>query len=143
MKIHPELIQLFRDLEIDGVEVTRTFLEELTKILKNRVTQFCVDFSKDIKLFLIDLRYGKFEELRNIDENKRERIDYNKLYRYEYRKFSNLRCLMVLEQDKKCIFLVSFEEDKGKKKGPNSYNTNIEAAVEYYYNRRRELENEE
>ena len=59
------------------------------------------------------------------------------MYRYEYRKNSNLRCIYMINNENnmnEIVLLCAFNEDGDKRKGRNSYKDNIERAIRIYLN---------
>ena len=124
MKYSIELIRMLQLLSKKGCDFTENFVIDINKIVKRNVELFARDFYKDVSR-LCEMNkeeyVGKFEIL-NLTQSQKKQLKGNLLIRYEYRRFSNLRCIFVREYDYnynryKYIFLCAFNEDASKKKG--------------------------
>lgn len=141
MDTQAEITQMFQNLGAKGIESTIIFVDEIVELIKPKSQKFIGTFSKDISIFA-DLKVGgKFTEIQMDNDKRIKYIGSGKLYRYEYRKErKNLRCLFVLEENSKCVFLKAFKDDGDKKKGANSYNSNIDLALKDYKRRGEEID---
>ena len=102
-------------------------------MVSTNVKRFIRNFSKDIirKNFQ---EYNRNEKLK-LTKKQRELLNGKDLYRYEYRKDSNLRCIYVINNDnnnEEIILFCAFNEDGSKEKGKNSYKYNIDRAIRIY-----------
>lgn len=133
MKNENSIIEMLRLLKYNNVYATTDFEKDLVKLVNNDINKFIKNFYKDmIRNNLKD--YNRYEML-NLNKKQREKLDGNNLYRYEYRKNSNLRCIYLIENENntnKLILICAFNEDGDKTKGKNSYNNNINRAIRIY-----------
>ena len=134
---HDENLKVILDyLSKKNIYSFSTFDRELAKIVTtlNNKQKFYKDFNKNFtfskkELFFIKGTSGKFEHIEELDNN-------NKLLRYEHRKCGkNLRILFSVDSSDNIKLLVAFVEDGDKKKGKNSYKSNIENAKRIFYNK--------
>ena len=125
-------IQMFRNLEACNVFCTKQFKDDIIALIDTDVNKFISTFYTDIQLENIE-QYNKFEKL-NLTSIQKQKIEYNNLYRYEYRRSNkNIRCIFVIEKDDKSkILLLAFSEDWSKNKGKDSYIFNINRAIKIY-----------
>lgn len=126
------MLQLLRE---NNVYSTNDFAKDLVKLVNNDVNIFIENFYKDMLRKNLE-NYNRHKML-SLNKKQREKLDGNNLYRYEYRKCSNLRCIYLVENGNntnKVILLCAFNEDGNKKKGKNSYNNNIDRAIRIYLN---------
>lgn len=65
------------------------------------------------------IAYNNIDGFEKLKKSKKQQIRYPTLdiFRYEVRKFSNLRCIFVIDSESEYIFLLgAFNEDKSKSK---------------------------
>ena len=116
----------------EGVQFSYDFIKDIRKLVKSNVDKFSIDFYRSMTRTGFCL--NRFEKLKLKPYQRKQLKGYN-LWRYEYRDESNLRCLFILTTncfDGKPILLCAFNEIKGKIKGANSYNDNIERAIRIF-----------
>lgn len=129
------IVRMLQLLRKDNVYSTNDFAKDLIKLVNNDVNIFIENFYKD--MIRKNLECYNRHKMLSLNKKQREKLDGNILYRYEYRKSSNLRCIYLVENENntnKVILLCAFNEDGNKKKGKNSYNNNIERAIRIYLN---------
>lgn len=79
-------------------------------------------------------RYNCFEKL-HLSKKQRDRLEGNILWRWEYRKESNLRIIFIIDETPEAsniVLLHAFVENSNKSKGKDSYKKGIETAIENY-----------
>lgn len=129
------IIEMLRILRTNNIYSTKEFEKDLTKLVNTNVRKFVKDFTKDITRESFD-EYNRYKQI-NLTKAQRIKLDSHKLYRYEYRSSSNLRCIYlidIVQNTKNIILLCAFNEDGDKTKGNNAYNNNIERAIRIYLN---------
>lgn len=129
------IIEMLKLLARNYIFATNSFKRDITKLVTTNVEKFVEIFTRDIRRKNFD-DYNKYELL-NLSPKQKKKIDGKKLYRYEYRENSNLKCIYTIEDEnniKRVILLCAFNEDGDKKKGKNSYNDNINRAIGIYLN---------
>lgn len=129
------IIEMLKLLARNYIFATNSFKRDITKLVTTNVEKFVKIFARDIRRKNFD-DYNKYELL-NLSPKQKKKIDGKKLYRYEYRENSNLKCIYTIEDEnniKRVILLCAFNEDGDKKKGKNSYNDNINRAIGIYLN---------
>lgn len=132
MNKNEEITYLFQRLRLNNIYATFECVSDIKAIVTGDTKSFAKKAYKELSR--INLEENKFETLKLTDEQKR-RMNFNPLYRYEYRKGTNLRCIFYIQLVKNTnipIMLCAFTEDGDKKKGKNSYNHNIERAIKLY-----------
>ena len=125
-----EIIRLMQYLQNNGVRATPEFVNDLKKLIKTNIPKFAKHFFRDFTRCEYG-KYNKFEKLK-LSEAQKKRINGRILWRYEYRDFSNLRCIFIfgnVNNTNMPVLLCAFNEDGDKKHGANSYNSNIEKAI--------------
>lgn len=134
MNIEASILKLLQALKRHGILSTKEINKDLQKLVNTDIESFAEAFYKDFIRKEFD-SYNKFEKLRYISRKQRKRLKGNILYRYEYRNTSNLRCIFIVYKDNNNnvpILLCAFNEDGDKKSGKNSYNKNIDRAIEIF-----------
>ncbi len=130
MDIEASIDRLLQQLKKHGIESTKEFKSLVTSDLENFTKVFFKDFiRKDFE------NYNRFEKLRNLTHKQKKRLKGNILRRYEYRNTSNLRCIFIIHNDNNKsipIILCAFNENGDKKKGKQSYNKNIDRAIDIF-----------
>ena len=130
MDIEASIDRLLQQLKKHGIESTKEFRSLVTSDLENFTKVFFKDFiRKDFE------NYNRFEKLRNLTHKQKKRLKGNILRRYEYRNTSNLRCIFIIHNDNNKsipIILCAFNENGDKKKGKQSYNKNIDRAIDIF-----------
>ncbi len=127
-----KLNELIIRLSKNGILMSDAFNKDLHKLVTSNVDDFIENFYKYITRTNFD--YNKFECL-GLTAKQRKQLSGYHLYRYEYRKESNFRCLYILsttDSNDMTILLCAFNEIEGKAKGPNSYSSNIERAIRIF-----------
>ena len=129
------IIEMLHILTINNISHSDDFEKDLIKLVTTNVNAFVKNFTKDIRRRNFD-QYNRYEmiDLKNYKTQKKK-LKGNNLYRYEYRKDSNLKCIYLIENInniKKINLLCAFNEDGDKTKGKNSYKDNINRAIRIY-----------
>ena len=127
------IIEMLRLLKRNNIYSTPEFEKDLVKLVSTNVKRFIRNFYKDIIRKNFE-QYNRYEKLK-LTPKQRELLNGKELYRYEYRKDSNLRCIYVINNDnnnEEIILLCAFNEDGSKEKGKNSYKYNIDRAIRIY-----------
>lgn len=125
-----DLAVLFSILKNDGIYTNLHVIKKLAKLLNGDT----IDFFNVFSMYIVqrDFNYNRFELLK-LSTSQKKKIDNNKLYRFEYRKNSNLRIIFVLMVDGDEILVVDAFNENGKKtKGKDSYDKAIKNAVLNY-----------
>lgn len=125
---------LIKNLQRHNIRCTKELEKDLQKLVTTDLERFIENFSKDFIRRNFD-KYNKFEKLQNLTENQKRNLKGNLLRRYEYRNTSNLRCIFIVCNDNNKsvpIILCAFNEDGDKKTGRNSYNKNINRAINIF-----------
>ena len=125
---------LIKELQRNDIYCTKELEKDLQKLVTTDLKRFIKIFFKDFIRKNFD-EYNKFEILQNLTENQKKNLKGNLLRRYEYRDTSNLRCIFVVCNDNNKsvpIILCAFNEDGDKKTGKNSYNKNINRAINIF-----------
>ena len=125
---------LIKNLQRHNIRCTKELEKDLQKLVTTDLERFIENFSKDFSRRNFD-KYNKFEKLQNLTENQKRNLKGNLLRRYEYRNTSNLRCIFIVCNDNNKsvpIILCAFNEDGDKKTGRNSYNKNINRAINIF-----------
>lgn len=131
MGIENDILRLLQYLQNEGIGFTNDFVKDIGRLILTDVEAFASQFYKDFtrKEFK---NYNRFEKLK-LTKQQRLEIENRTLWRYEYRKTSNFRCIFILEKNEDNkevpILLCAFNENGGKKKGENSYEYNIKRAI--------------
>ena len=133
MKKESYIIEMLRLLENNHVYSTHEFEKDLLKLVNTNVKKF-------IKNFYHDITRKRFEDLNRFEilkltRTQKRMLNNKKLYRYEYRENSNLKCIYITDDENnidEVLLLCAFNEDGDKEKGKNSYNDNIERAIRIY-----------
>lgn len=134
MKPEDSIIRMLQALEDRNIRATNEFEKDIVRLVNSDVKDFIRRFYKEItRADLILLK--KYERLK-LNHIQNEKMNGNSLFRYEYRKTSNLRCIYVIKNEESSyqniILLCAFNEDAGKVKGKGAYNFNIERAIKIY-----------
>ena len=125
---------LIKNLQRHNIRCTKELEKDLQKLVTTDLERFIENFSKDFIRRNFD-KYNKFEKLQNLTENQKRNLKGNLLRRYEYRNTSNLRCIFIVcngNNKSVPIILCAFNEDGDKKTGRNSYNKNINRAINIF-----------
>ena len=118
----------FEDMTRFGFRFSKQFIKDISKIVTTGIDDFLIQFRKD---FIIDKlsEYNRFEELK-LNAKQSKLLGGYSLYRYEYRKSSNLRIIFTIIFNNNYYYaLCAFNENGGKKKSKDSYKKNIERAI--------------
>lgn len=112
-----EIVRLLQFLQNEGIRVTEEFANDLKKLVQTNITKFAKCLYNDFARMDFH-NYNRFEKL-SLTKKQKVRLGGNVLWRYEYRDFSNLRCIFVVINEYTTtnmpILLCAFNED-GKKK---------------------------
>ena len=130
-------------LKKNNIFSTDEFEKDLEKLITTNVGSFIKNFWRDIRRKNFE-DFNRYEKLK-LTKKQKEKISGKDLYRYEYRKNSNLKCIYMIDNTnniKKIILLCAFNEDGDKTKGKNSYKDNINRAIRIYLLNIKEEENE-
>ncbi len=134
MDIEASIDKLLKELQRNRILSTKEIRKDLQKLVNTDIEGFIEAFYKDfIRKEFED--YNKFEKLRHLTKQQKKRLKGNLLRRYEYRNNSNLRCIFIVctdNNDDVPILLCAFNEDGDKKSGKNSYNKNIDRAIDIF-----------
>lgn len=133
MNTEDSLLKMFQVLEEHGVYASEQFFDDIKSLVKTDVKKFIKDFTKNFMRKNLK-EYKKIERL-STTSSQNKRLDGNALFRYEYRNSSNLRCIYMVinvNNSDEIRLLCAFNEDGNKKKGKNSYDSNIERAIRIY-----------
>lgn len=122
-----EILKLMHDVDyVDQV------VDDISKLVKTDKLKFMEEFARNMSR-KNQKKHNRYETLTKLTKNQRRRLDGRKLYRYEYRKNSNFRCLYLAEDAyNNMIILLAFNEDGDKSKGKGNYDLNIEKAIKRY-----------
>lgn len=129
------IVEMLRILKQNNIYSTPDFKKDLIKLVNTDINKFIENFYKDIRRKNFK-QYNRHEIL-SLNKKQKEKLNGNNLYRYEYRKNSNLKCIYVIENEnniEEIILLCAFNEDGDKTKGKNSYKNNINRAIRIYLN---------
>ena len=129
------ILEMLRILKQNNIYSTPDFKKDLIKLVNTDINKFIENFYKDIRRKNFK-QYNRHEIL-SLNKKQKEKLNGNNLYRYEYRKNSNLKCIYVIENEnniEEIILLCAFNEDGDKTKGKNSYKNNINRAIRIYLN---------
>lgn len=133
MATNDDLEKLYKILEIHNVYTTPEFRNDILKLVKTDIKKFISDFHQYFSR--INLKdYKKYERL-SLTKKQNSNLEGHALFRFEYRNSSNLRCIYILQNEnniQETILLCAFNEDGSKKTGKNTYNHNIERAIQIY-----------
>lgn len=111
-----EIVRLLQFLQNEGIRVTKDFENDLKKLVQTNITKFAACLYRDLTRRDFH-KYNRFEKL-SLTKKQKVRLEGNVLWRYEYRNFSNLRCIFVVineDTTDKPILLCAFNEDGNKK----------------------------
>lgn len=128
MTKNEKLLRMFQVLEKNNIYCSNSCYKDINKIVTTNINTFIEKFSTDFLRKKFE-QYNRFEKLNDKQKNA---LNGNSLYRYEYRENSNFRCIYIIEEGENIILLSAFNEDGNKKAGKNSYNDNIEKAINIY-----------
>ena len=118
----------FSMMEKHNFMFSQDVVRDLNKLVKNDIDVFIHQLAKDFLIMNYD-DYNRFERL-NLKSTQKQLLRGGNLYRYEYRKKSNLRVLFATRIKSKTIFLCAFNENQGKRHSKDAYNKNIERAID-------------
>lgn len=125
-----EIIRLLQYLQNQGILATNDFADDLKRLIKTNYKTFAKELYKDFTRKDFE-NYNRFKKLR-LTSKQKEKIGGITLWRYEYRKTSNLRCIFIVQEEYNNInpvLICAFNEDGSKNKGVNSYKDNIERSI--------------
>lgn len=125
--------EMFNLLGRNYVFSSNNFRKDIERLVTTDIVNFIKFFVRDIRRKNFD-EYNKYEILK-LTPKQRKKLDGKNLYRYEYRKNSNLRCIYTIDDEdniRKIILLCAFNENGNKGRGQNSYKDNITRAIEIY-----------
>lgn len=128
--INSEIRKLFQALQAEEIRATKECVKDIENLVRVDVKKFAVQFFRDFTRFDFE-QHNRFEKL-TLNKKQKERIEGKILWRYEYRNNMNFRCIFILKEDyniKNPILLCAFVEDGDKRRGINSYPSNIERAI--------------
>ena len=134
MDIEASIDRLLQQLKKHGIESTKVFRRDIKSLVTSDLENFTKVFFKDFIRKDFE-NYNRFEKLRNLTHKQKKRLKGNILRRYEYRNTSNLRCIFIIHNDNNKsipIILCAFNENGDKKKGKQSYNKNIDRAIDIF-----------
>lgn len=126
--------KVLQSLQRHGILSSKEIKKDLQKLVNSNLENFIEVFLKDFMRADFD-NYNKFEKLKNLSKTQRKRLKGTILRRYEYRNTSNLRCIFIVYKENNNdipILLCAFNEDGDKKTGKNSYNKNIDRAIDIF-----------
>lgn len=129
------IVEMLRILRQNNIYATPDFKKDLVKLVNTDINKFIENFYKDIRRKNFK-QYNRHEML-SLNKKQKEKLNGKNLYRYEYRKNSNLKCIYLVETEnnmEEIILLCAFNEDGDKTKGKNSYKNNINRAIRIYLN---------
>lgn len=135
MNNESEIVEMLNLLKKNKIYSTPEFEKDLLNLVNASVKTFIKIFYQDIRRKNFE-QYNRYEKLK-LTKKQRENLGGNNLYRYEYRKNSNLRCIYMINNENnmnEIVLLCAFNEDGDKRKGRNSYKDNIERAIRIYLN---------
>lgn len=138
-----EIIRLLQYLRNQGILSTNEFVDDLKRLVRTNIKSFAKQIFKDFSRKNFQ-DYNRFEKLKLTNKQKEEMNGYT-LWRYEYRKTSNLRCIFILQEEYNNIIpilICAFNEDGNKNKGGNSYKYNIERAISIFKRNLEDRKNE-
>ncbi len=130
MTKNEKLLRMFQVLEKNNIYCSNSCYKDINKIVTTNINTFIEKFSTDFLRKKFE-QYNRFEKLK-LNDKQKNALNGNSLYRYEYRENSNFRCIYIIEEGENIILLSAFNEDGNKKAGKNSYNDNIEKAINIY-----------
>ncbi len=110
-----------------GFDYSKQFLKDISKLVTSNVEAFLESCRKDFSINKLN-NYNKFEKL-NLSLNQAKRLKGLSLYRYEYRKESNIRIIYTIIVNNTVYAVCAFNEDSSKRKSKDSYNANINRAI--------------
>ena len=134
MDIEASIDRLLQQLKKHGIESTKEFRRDIKSLVTSDLENFTKVIFKDFIRKDFE-NYNRFEKLRNLTHKQKKRLKGNILRRYEYRNTSNLRCIFIIHNDNNKsipIILCAFNENGDKKKGKQSYNKNIDRAIDIF-----------
>ena len=134
MDIEASIDRLLQQLKKHGIESTKEFIRDIKSLVTSDLENFTKVFFKDFIRKDFE-NYNRFEKLRNLTHKQKKRLKVNILRRYEYMNTSNLRCIFIIHNDNNKsipIILCAFNENGDKKKGKQSYNKNIDRAIDIF-----------
>lgn len=126
--------RLLQRLQEHGVRSTKEVRKDFIKLVNTDLEGFVEAVFSDFTMKDFE-KYNRFEKLRNLTRAQRRRLKGNILRRYEYRNTSNLKCIFIIYKEKNSstpILLCAFNEDGDKKTGKQSYNKNIDIAIDIF-----------
>lgn len=125
-----KLNYMFNVLKTKNVFTDPKVIKKLAKLITNDIDDFIDNFLIDFTIK--DFSLNRFEIL-SLSKSDKKKIDNNLLYRYEYRKKSNLRTIFVmLNENNELLVLEAFNENGNKTKGKDSYDKAIKNAINNY-----------
>lgn len=130
MTKNEKLLRMFQVLEKNNIYCSNSCYKDINKIVTTNINTFIENFSTDFLRKKFE-QYNRFEKLK-LNDKQKNALNGNSLYRYEHRENSNFRCIYIIEEGENIILLSAFNEDGNKKAGKNSYNDNIEKAINIY-----------
>lgn len=125
-----EIMKFLQYLQNEEILFTEEFVNDIKKLVQTDIPTFATWFYRDFARKNFQ-SYNRFEKLK-LTPKQKARIGNVILWRYEYRKFSNFRCIFVTESEDNIdtpILLCAFNENGDKKQGSTSYTRNIERAI--------------
>lgn len=130
MSKNNQILKLLQYLQNEGIMATNDFVRDIQKLIRTDIEKFALQFFRDFSRKNFE-RYNRFEKL-TLTKKQKEEIGGIILWRYEYRNTSNFRCIFILQKEQNSnipILICAFNEDGEKRNGANSYNHNIERAI--------------
>lgn len=130
MNKEDQILRLLQYMQKEGIIVTKECKKDIQELVQTDIAKFASQIFKDFSRKNYE-HYNRFEKLKL---TPKQRIDIGNriLWRYEYRNTSNFRCIFVVETEYNTgvtILICAFNEDGNKKSGKNSYNYNIDRAI--------------
>lgn len=122
-----KFIMFFQKLEKANIKSTKECFKDLAKAITSDIDESLFEILKDF--LILDISGLNRFEIIKLNDKQKKIIENSKLYRYEYRKYSNLRIIFLLKLDNKVILICAFNENAGKNKSKDSYKRNIERAL--------------
>ena len=115
-----------------NVDYVEQVIDDISKLVKTDKLEFMDEFTRNMSR-KNQKKHNRYEPLMKLTKNQKRRLDGRKLYRYEYRKNSNFRCIYLAKDAyNNMIILLAFNEDGDKSKGKVNYDLNIEKAIKRY-----------
>ena len=94
-----EIMKFLQYLQNEEILFTEEFVNDIKKLVQTDIPTFATWFYRDFARKNFQ-SYNRFEKL-NLTSKQKARIGNVILWRYEYRKFSNFRCIFVTESEDK------------------------------------------